>query len=66
MQLRPAPPFQEAVPGCAIILGTLILLREAERGCKRRERKQREEGEEKGKKRQGKAVRGTGEDSASA
>lgn len=36
---RPLP-FQEAIPDCAIILGTLVLLREAERrGGKRRERK---------------------------
>lgn len=27
----PPPPFQEAVPNCAIVLGTLALLREAER-----------------------------------
>ena len=39
VQLRPPPPFQEAIPDCAIILGTLVLLREAERrGGKKRER----------------------------
>lgn len=67
VQPRPPPPFQEAVPNGAIILGTLVPLREAERrGGKRRERKP-----ERGRGRDGKAEKGKGserpgEDSASA
>lgn len=67
VQPRPPPPFQEAVPNGAIILGTLVPLREAERrGGKRRERRP-----ERGRGRDRKAEKGKGserpaEDSASA
>lgn len=67
VQPGPPPPFQEAVPNCAIIPGTLDLLREAERrGGKRRERKPGRGRGREGKAEKGKGSERPGEDSASA